>query len=420
MSQIETILRYENEHTALKFRPTQYLRHEYDQLLRDVVALANADVSGERIIVLGIEVKGEARRLIGFPREQTIPSGTYERLVQEHVEPPLRVRYRSCEFEGTCVGVLTISGCTNQPYLIGAPLPGGLRRGEAWVRRGVEQLPLTRADFDRIYSRRLDDGAFHGGIKVGFKGPKPSASIVLSAIAPYVSPSARASAKLAAAIQVHEMLERAKNLATSTIRRLTHLRLFGHDAPYASKSLERLRLDLEYVAEEYREEDDHYRFERLGHRVNLTLINRGTQTIVDASASIELPNGVGVEVAPRLFASRSTGVSLTEAARTASRVDYPPVSVTDKLVRITASLGDVPRDSPVDLFREPLRVVINERAVGRKLPVTVTVHGRNLPAPIVATLSIVGAASHQGNTQPKESEVAPGPAPQPAEKPTET
>lgn len=402
MSEIETLIRYENGHTALKFRPTQYQRHEYDQLLRDVIALANADVRGERIIVLGVEMHADARRLIGFPREQCIVSGTYENLVQQHVEPPLRVRYRACELEDNWFGLLTITGCNNQPYLISNPLPPGLRRGEGWIRRGVEQLPLVRADLDRIYTRRLDDGVFHGGIKVGFKGPKPSSSIVLRAIGPYESPSARASAKLAAAIDVHDMLARAKNLASSTIKRLMHLRVFGHDTPYRPKSIERMRLDLDCVAEEYREEDDHHRFERLGHRVNITLINRGTQTVVDASASVELPNGAGVEVAPRMFVSRSAAQhGHTHAAGAASRTDYPPVTATDKLIRITASLGDVPCDSPVDLFREPLRVVINERAIGRKVPVRVTVHGRNLPAPIVVTLCIVGAASRQASHEEK-------------------
>jgi hypothetical protein len=243
-----------------------------------------------------------------------------------------------------------------------------------------------------MYARRLDSEIFQGGIKVGFAGSKLLSKIRLSTIGPYERPSQQAAAKLSAAIEVHEMLSRAKTLASSTIRRLTHLRLFGHDAPYKVPSLERLRLDRDSVADEYREEDAYQRFERLGHRVNFTLINRGTQTIVDASARIELPNGAGVEVAPRLFVSRDSEPGQASAAG-AARVDYPPVTMTDELIRVTASLGDVARDSPVTLFREPLRVVINERAVGRKVPVRVTLYGRNLPTPIVATLCVVGTAA---------------------------
>jgi hypothetical protein len=401
LSQIETLIRYENEHTALKFRPTQYFKHQYDELLRDVVALANADANGERVIVLGVEINSDSRRLIGFPREQCVVSGTYEAMVQKHIEPPLRVRYRTCDIEGKCIGLLTISDCNNPPYLISNPLPPNVRSGEAWIRRGAEQMPLARADLDRMYSRRLDDGLFRGGVKVGFAGPKPLSSIVLSAIGPYQSPSAQASAKLAAAIQAREMLASAKNVASSAIIRLTHLRLFGHDAPYRTKSLEQLRLDLQSIAEDYREQDAHHRFEKLGHRVNFTLINRGTDTIVDASASIELPNGAGVEVAPRIFASLAPDALKGSKATSAlpSSADYPPVTVSERTVRITSSIGDVPRDAHVDLFREPLRVVVNDKGIGSKVPVRVTIHGRNLPAPIVVTLCIVGARSGQAREE---------------------
>jgi hypothetical protein len=405
LSQIETLIRYENEHSALKFRPTQYLEHQSDELLRDVVALANATTNGDRVIVLGVEVGTDSRRLIGFPREQCVVSGTYEALVQKHIEPPLRVRYRTCDVDGKCIGLLTLSDCNNPPYLISKPLPPSLRAGEAWIRRGAEQMPLARADLDRMYASRLDEGLFRGGVKVGFAGPKPLSSIVLPAIGPYESPSAQASAKLAAAIQAREMLASAKNVASSAIIRLTHLRLFGHDAPYRTKSLEQLRLDLESVAEEYREQDAHHRFEKLGHRINIMLVNRGTDTIVDASASIELANGAGVEVAPRIFASRTPDVAKDAKATgsSPSAADYPPVSASERTLRITASLGDVPRDASVELFREPLRVVITDKAIGSKVPVRVTIHGRNLPAPIVATLCIIGARSGQRREQPEHA-----------------
>ena len=392
MSQIETLIRHESEHTALKFRSTLYLRHEYDQLLRDIVALANADVRGERIIVLGVDARGEARKLIGVPREMSVVHGTFEGLVQKHVEPALKVRYGTCEIDGLIFGVLIITGCTNQPYLISNPIPPGLRRGEGWIRRGVEQLPLGRADLDRMYASRFESGLFRGGIKVGFKGPKLKSSLVLRAIDAYEPPSARAAAKLKAAIDAQQELERTKFLSTR-IMRLTHLRLFGHEAPYRSKSLEQLRLDLAHVLDNYREEDQYYRFEELGHRVNFTLVNRGTEPIADASVTIELPDHAGIEVAPRIF-SRGPGAEegVSTAAATQSAADYPSVTTAGKTITIVRNLGEVACDSPTDLLSEPLRVVINERAIGRRLPLRVTIHGRNLPAPIVVTLSIAGAA----------------------------
>jgi hypothetical protein len=69
------------------------------------------------------------------------------------------------------------------------------------------------------------------------------------------------------------------------------------------------------------------------------------------------------------------------------------VVISGKTIRISASLGDVPCDSPMKVFREPLRVVVTRSAIDRRAPLRVTIHGRNLPVPIVATLSIMGAKS---------------------------
>jgi hypothetical protein len=393
LSQIETLIRQDNEHTALKFRPTLYLRHEYDQALRDIVALANADVRGERVIVLGVDAPAGERRLLGIPPQMTVASGTYESLVEKHIEPPLRVRFSICELDGLRFGVLSIAECNNPPYLIGHPLAPGLRRGEGWIRRGVEQLPLGRADFDRMYARRMESDLFRGGVKVGFMGAKLAATLALRAVDSYEPPSARAAARLKAAIEAHEDLERVKNPAGSRIMRLTHLRVFGHDAPYRSKSLEQLRFDLEHLAEQYREEDGHYRFERLGHRVNLTLINRGTQTITDTAVTVEIPNDAGIEIAPRIFRTRRAADERPVPAAARSGDAYPAVVISGKTIRISASLGDVPCDSPMKVFREPLRVVVTRSAIDRRAPLRVTIHGRNLPVPIVATLSIMGAKS---------------------------
>lgn len=64
MSTFDEYVKFDNENAALAFRGQQYLEFEYEGLLRDVMGMANADVSGDRYIVLGIEQEpGKARVL---------------------------------------------------------------------------------------------------------------------------------------------------------------------------------------------------------------------------------------------------------------------------------------------------------------------------------------------------------------------
>jgi hypothetical protein len=52
MRNVSDIIRFEREHTALDFKQAQYVRAQHEALLKDFMAMANADVDGERHILI--------------------------------------------------------------------------------------------------------------------------------------------------------------------------------------------------------------------------------------------------------------------------------------------------------------------------------------------------------------------------------
>ena len=50
----EDLVRYEHENTALDFKRSQYTKKTHQDLLKDVISMANADVEETRHIVIGI------------------------------------------------------------------------------------------------------------------------------------------------------------------------------------------------------------------------------------------------------------------------------------------------------------------------------------------------------------------------------
>ncbi len=78
MSRFDEYIKHENENASLAFREQQYLEFEYEELLRDVMGMANADVSGERHVVLGIEQKpGKTRVLVGIKKEDLLDPSVF-------------------------------------------------------------------------------------------------------------------------------------------------------------------------------------------------------------------------------------------------------------------------------------------------------------------------------------------------------
>ena len=55
MSKLDQIIRTGRDGTALLFRPRHYRKKDQAVFLRDVIALANAEVEGTRLIVVGVE-----------------------------------------------------------------------------------------------------------------------------------------------------------------------------------------------------------------------------------------------------------------------------------------------------------------------------------------------------------------------------
>lgn len=394
MARIEDLIRTEDEHTALQLRPTQYGRLEYDRFLQDVLAMANAEVRGARIIILGAgsdPVRG--RIATGFRREELDSLRVYKQLARTHIEPPIDLQCRVYQVDERWFGVLLLDECSDPPYVLKHDLPPALKAGDGWIRHGTAQRRLLRRDLDRFYARKRERPVLSARVDIGFRGTELSQSIDIPTLADYQPPSAAASARLRTIIEARELLERNRQLVSTAIMRLTHVRVFGDDVNYESRSLERLRRDLESVSAQYREKDLYYRYEKLGRRINLTAVNRSAEPIIDGSVTLVLPEGTGIEVAPAIFENRLVSVEKAAApAALCGHAAYPTVGASGGFIRITASVGELSCNAPTDLFREPLRIVATESAIGRTIPLELTLSGRNLAEPVVTRLAIKGIA----------------------------
>ena len=93
LAKIEELVRFENENTALKFRARQYDSKCYDDFLIDVLAMANAHVKGQRVIVLGVKADGPNRTIKGIKLKSSKFGKELSKLINEYIEPPLKMEY---------------------------------------------------------------------------------------------------------------------------------------------------------------------------------------------------------------------------------------------------------------------------------------------------------------------------------------
>ncbi len=383
MNTLEKIVREGKEGEQVLFRRGAYTRQSQEELLRDVVSLANANVEGERVIILGVEAGVHGATIFDIPREAIDGTHRYHGVIRDFIEPPLNMHARSLALDGKHLVALILDDCQDKPYMMRADHSASLRRGDAWIRVKTENQRMGRRQLEAVFADRFAEALYTGKVEVGFDGNMLSQEMTVNTADAELLPSKDAKEKLTTLIEAKEAKGAIADENTF-ITRLTHARLFGADQPYQSHSVSELRKELDNLAERYRDHDDYFRFEQHGQKVNLALVNQSEQELKGASIALMVPR------ASKFLLARRAPVNPANELKARKVYDdessYPTVSELEKAYQVTENLGNVAPGQSLLAFKEPLRLFADKSLAGQKVTLFYKLYGRNLRQPISGKL----------------------------------
>jgi hypothetical protein len=370
---IATIIQTMPEGPTFALRHDAYRPGEAQELIADIVSLANAIGGGKRYLVLGVEaVPGTTERRV--PGLADVPNtAMWQQLVREYIEPEIRFDYRTETIADRNVGVLIIPPCTQAPYMIRRTL-GGLERGASFVRRDNSRDRLVRADLEILYARRYDTAARFAGLQVGFEAEQPAQVLSLRRQDDTALPSYQHLARIRELIDARSYVDRMAASGDSGIVRMVHVRVYGPDVPYESRSLPELEEERARIQASYESEDRHARYERDAARVNLSIVNDSAETLEEASIIVHFPIVDGFEV-----------LSATDDPAASGHIDGKRGSA---VLSIARKLGSIEQGARSSVFSEPLRIVLTSLCRHQVLPVRYELRADNLPSPLQGKLKI--------------------------------
>ncbi len=383
MNTLEKIVREGKEGEQVLFRRGAYTRQSQEELLRDVVSLANANVEGERVIILGVEAGVHGATIFDIPREAIDGTHRYHGVIRDFIEPPLNMLARSLTVDGKHLVALILDDCQDKPYMMRADHSASLRRGDAWIRVKTENQRMGRRQLEAVFADRFAEALYTGKVEVGFDGNMLSQEMTVNTADAELLPSKDAKEKLTTLIEAKEQKGAIADENTF-ITRLTHARLFGADQPYQSHSVSELRKELDNLVERYRDHDDYFRFEQHGQKVNLALVNQSEQELKGASIALMVPR------ASKFLLARRAPVNPANELKARKVYDdessYPTVSELEKAYQVTENLGNVAPGQSLLAFKEPLRLFADKSLAGQKVTLFYKLYGRNLRQPISGKL----------------------------------
>lgn len=372
--------------TGIRFRPDSYGRRGIRDFLRDVLALANADVDGPRYIVTGIGFDtGGKRSFSAIDPEDFSGKPAYEALVSEYVEPPVRIRYHPLALEGKRVGVFEIGDCRDRPYMMRVDHCETLRRGDAYLRSGDAVVKMGRRQLQSLFEKKFREAVLAPRIEVGFPGDIIYKDCRVATCDLAALPSSAAAAKLEEFVESRAQLRMAGT--NTAMARLTHARLFGSDVPYEDRSTDKIRSEMLHLQCRYADQDEYFLFEENRTDLQIVVCNQGEETLRDAALTIVMPRHAALHVAMRLPKVQRDGQFFDSSA--AEQADYPAVTVRNNALQISANIGDIDPGVPVDVFARPLRICVGRELAGRRLGIRYQLHSQNLRAPAEGRLRLL-------------------------------
>lgn len=389
----DSIIEFENENSGIDFKTIQYEKKKHADLLKDIIAMANADVEGERLIIIGIKHKPNGNREIRPIEDgKFIDSAIYQQLVQENIEPDLKIDYAPHFYKNDLLGLLKIGECADPPYMLKKDF-ATLKKGDCFIRKGSHQLRILRADLDKIYKKKEIKYNFSDSIYIGFSNTDFRQEITLSPISNIELPSQLAAKKIRCIIEekIEQQTKQPNHsaLLSEQLRMAASRSIFG-GTPYENRPIDTLKQNLIEVEETYRENDIYEILEVRSFRLNFDILNNADEYIQDATVLIELKNDDSFQIPDHILEKPSDNSFLPKLPSVNSFVlNYPTVDHIGEVIRITSNIGEVKHHLKSRLFGEDIRLAIFKKPDSGKISLTIKLFAKNIATPIERKLTIL-------------------------------
>jgi hypothetical protein len=386
------IIEYENENTSLDFKRDQYRKENYLSLLKDIISLANADTTNEKIIITGLKhLPSGERDFVGISDSEIIDEATYQNIIRDNIEPDIEISYTYEKHRDKNFGILRILNDTEKPYMMKKDYQT-LKRGDCFIRKGSNQQKAIRADFEKIYSLRKQP-LFNDQIIIGFSGDTLTTELPIRPPEKFTLPSEAARQKIQEILAEREL--QSQTMGNSFGVDLQNLRgmafnsypsFFG-STPYSQRSTNTLKENLKTIKETYRNDDEYAISEIYSEKINIEIRSTANEYIIDAEIQIEIQHKDTITIAESIIPEPNNSPFSLPYISTLN--NYPEVTNTKDRIHIKQKIGDIKHQKTTIALDEDLRVICKEINETKELDVEVKIFAKNIPNPISKTLKLI-------------------------------
>lgn len=402
---LDDIIEFEEESTTLDFKKEQYHKQKYEDMIKDVIAMANAESADVKRIIFGVkQVPGKDNDIVGLDSD-IVDQAIFENVIQDNVEPNVNFKYFTYSYKEKKIGILEIFQNNNKPYMMKKKYKN-LCKGDAWIRKGSRQSRLIREDLDKIFEMKRNS-ILKENVYFGFDESCSKEYIFKKT--DYKKnqenkPSLHRKRQLEELLHTHyAKKEKEKSNTPGTSLLNTNIATFEifkekiKDRIHIGTSMigtplycteDELKKLIRDVEKDYEESDNYYIFEKLSNKLNFYIENKGTQFLEDVIIKIKFDAKVFF-VSEEIFTKpSSTEFSSILRAIKPVNYNYPDVSKEEGYFVVKQEHEKIRHQAVSEVFLEKLRILTLPNVTTGKSEVTYEINARNLANNIEGTLTI--------------------------------
>ena len=344
-----------------------------EELVAEVIGLANADVEGPRIILFGINAGAvDGSGIVGITDGAMAELKKAHRTISELIEPFLQLALIYDRINGKLVGALEIDGCDDQPYIVGKNYSKKLSRGLCWVREGrelravqpaeVAQSVVEEEEAQPTVPEKLPP------VAVGFNDDPACRLIELTIPDSSNPPFAEEKPQDTESQDLKKTLAEKIGTVTTRILRMGSSDDHAETVTIVKSDLDAEDDDFDGTETVLSGANDHYFFEEKALHVNLCVRNMGSVSLDDVSIKLGFPRIRGFDVVDRLYTSPFD----KRPAHEIKKLGYPSVERHNEATLVSGKIDRVDPDSPKQVFKCDLRLAVAPSMRGKKLAIRYT------------------------------------------------
>ena len=347
-----------------------------EELVTEVIGLANADVDGPRNILFGINAGAlNDSGIVGITESQMADLKKAHRTLSALIEPVLHLAFIYDRINGKIIGALEIDGCDDRPYIVGQNFSEKMSRGQCWVREGRKVRTIQPADLVRSDTIEPAEKVTKMGkpppIAVGFND-EPSCRLLEMAIPDSSDPPfAEDKRQSEQSMDLKKTIKEKIGTVTTRILRMGSGRKQDDTDKVEKRDTHTQSDDFDGTEMVLAGANDHYFFEEKALRLNLCVRNMGSEEIENVSIKLGFPRIPGFEVVDRLYTSPFD----KRPQQAVKNLGYPDVERRSNAAVVRGSIDLLAPDSPKQVFKCDLRLAVGPAMQGKKLAILYTLRG---------------------------------------------